>query len=63
MKVTIDADRCQGQGRCFGIAPEIFDFDDIGNGIVKGDGNFSDDLRAQAELARDNCPEHAITVE
>jgi ferredoxin len=63
MKVIIDADRCQGQGRCFGIAPEIFDFDDLGNGIVKGDGNFSDDLRSQAELARDNCPEHAITVE
>jgi len=63
MKVTIDADRCQGQGRCFGIAPEIFDFDDMGNGVVLGDGNFSDDLRAQAELACDNCPEHAITVE
>lgn len=63
MKVIIDADRCQGQGRCFGIAPEIFDFDDLGNGVVQGDGNFPDELRPQAELARDNCPEHAITVE
>ena len=63
MKITIDADRCQGQGRCFGIAPEIFDFDDLGNGIVKGDGTFPEELRSQAELARDNCPEHAITVE
>ncbi len=63
MKVTIDADRCQGQGRCFGIAPEIFDFDELGNGVVQGDGNFPDELRSQAELARDNCPEHAITVE
>ena len=63
MKVVIDADRCTGQGRCFGIAPEIFDFDDLGNGVVKGDGVVPVELQAKAKLAEANCPEHAISIE
>ena len=64
MKVTIDAARCQGQGRCFGIAPEIFDFDDLGNGVVIGDGLVDDEeLKSKARLAQANCPEHAINIE
>jgi len=55
VKVRIDPEICQGQGRCFSIAPGIFDFDDLGNGVVIGDGTLTD---AQA-----NCPEHAIFIE
>jgi ferredoxin len=64
VKVRIDAARCQGQGRCFGSAPEIFDFDDLGNGVVLGDGRIDDEnLAAKAHLAAANCPEHAIIIE
>ena len=63
MKVSIDAELCQGQGRCFSIAPSIFDFDDLGSGVVIGDGELSDETIALARLAQSNCPEHAIFIE
>ena len=63
MKVRIDPEICQGQGRCFSIAPGIFDFDDLGSGVVIGDGTLSNDTIDQARLAQANCPEHAIFIE
>ena len=63
MKVRIDPELCQGQGRCFSIAPAIFDFDDLGSGVVIGDGTLSEDTLALAQLAQANCPEHAIFIE
>ena len=62
MKVVIDAELCQGQGRCFSIAPSIFGFDDLGNGVVLGDGELDESNRPRALLAQANCPEHAIFV-
>ncbi len=63
MKVTIDAELCQGQGRCFSIAPDLFGFDDLGNGVVLGEGTLSVDTLDRARLAQANCPEHAIFIE
>ena len=63
MKVVIDAELCQGQGRCFSIAPSIFDFDDLGSGVVIGDGTLSPETMDLARLAQANCPEHAIFIE
>jgi len=63
VKVVIDAARCQGHGRCFSLAPAIFDFDDLGSGVVIGDGTLGDDTLELARLAQANCPEHAISIE
>jgi len=63
VKVVIDAELCQGQGRCFSIAPNLFDFDDLGNGVVIGDGTLSPETLDAARLAQANCPEHAIFIE
>jgi len=63
VKVSIDADRCQGHGRCFNMAPDIFGFDDLGNGYVLGDGVLSNEALDRARLAQANCPEHAIAIE
>ena len=63
MKVRIDADICQGQGRCFTIAPEIFGFDDLGNGVVLNDEELDDESLERARLAQANCPEHAIFID
>jgi ferredoxin len=63
MRVRIDADLCQGQGRCFSIAPELFGFDDLGNGVVLNTGDLSAEQLEQAKLAQVNCPEHAIFIE
>ena len=63
MKVLIDPDACQGQGRCFSIAPRVFGFDDLGNGVVLGDGTLDEPTLELARLAEVNCPEHAISIE
>ena len=61
MRVSIDTDRCQGHGRCFNVAPTLFGFDDLGNGVVLVAEPSGEDV-ALARLAEANCPEHAITV-
>jgi ferredoxin len=63
VRVWIDADRCQGHGRCFTLAPSLFTFDDLGSGVVIGDGTLSDETIDLARLAQANCPEHAIFIE
>lgn len=63
MKVRIDDDLCEGHGRCYALAPTVFEPDDIGNAQVIGDGSVPADLEDRARLAAANCPEHAITIE
>ena len=63
MKVRIDDERCQGHGRCYALAPAVFEPDDIGNGRVLGDGAVAADEDANARRAVANCPEHAIFIE
>lgn len=63
MKVVIDADTCQGHGRCYSLAPELFEPDDYGDGHVIGDGTVAPDREDDARRAVLNCPEHAITIE
>jgi ferredoxin len=62
VKVHIDAERCQGHGRCYDLAPEIFGEDDEGYGQVLGDGMVSPGAEPQARLGALNCPEAAVTV-
>ncbi len=62
MKVTIDGARCQGHGRCYDLAPEVFAEDDEGYGQAPTDGMVPAGCEAAARLAEANCPEQAITV-
>ncbi len=62
MKVQIDAERCQGHGRCYDLAPGLFGDDEEGYGQVLGDGTVPPELDRDARLAAVNCPEHAIEV-
>lgn len=63
MKISINADRCQGHGRCYDRAPELFGEDTEGYGVVLGDGIVAPPHQAQARLAALNCPESAIDIE
>jgi ferredoxin len=63
MRVRVDDERCEGHGRCYAVAPELFEPDDIGNAVVIGDGVVPAELGSKARLAAENCPEHAVTVE
>lgn len=63
MKVHVDQARCQGHGRCYSLAPELFEPDEIGNGVEIGDGTVPAGLEDAARKAVLNCPEQAITIE
>ncbi len=65
MRVTLDLDTCQGHGRCYALAPDLFDSDDEGFAILlvnDADGTVPAGQEAAAQLAADNCPEYAIEV-
>jgi len=63
MQVHVDPERCQGHSRCYDLAPEIFDVDDLGNAFERNDGVVPAGLEDKARLAAANCPEHAISTE
>jgi ferredoxin len=60
-QICVDADRCEGHGRCYTLAPDIFDADEVGHALVLVE-NVSGDLEDRAADAAKNCPEAAITL-
>ena len=62
MKVQINPGLCQGHGRCYDLAPELFGDDEEGYGQVLGDGVVPPGLEDAARRAVANCPERAIEV-
>ncbi len=62
MKLQLDDELCQGHGRCFALAPELFDADDEGFAVLLVEGEVPTELESDAQLCADNCPEFAITV-
>jgi len=61
VKVRIDPALCQGHGRCYSLAPEVFDADDEGHGVVLVE-DVPPEHQAGARTGVDNCPERAITI-
>jgi ferredoxin len=62
MKVHVDTEICSGHGRCYTLAPEVFEADENGHSSVISI-EVPESLRDKAEIGRDNCPERAITIE
>jgi ferredoxin len=44
-------------------APEVFGADDLGQGIVLGDGDVAADQEDAVRNAANSCPEQAIIIE
>jgi len=64
MKISIDHETCTGHGRCYALAPELFDADDEGYGrVLDASGTVPLDLEDAARRAAGNCPERAITLD
>lgn len=63
MRITLDTDACQGHGRCYALAPDLFGCDDEGYSELLVTGELPTGRESDARLAADNCPEFAITVE
>ena len=61
MKVRIDGDRCTGHGRCYSLAPEVYEPDDEGHSFVTLD-DVPPELEHKARLGVENCPEQAISI-
>ncbi|KAA8965837.1 ferredoxin [Mycobacterium sp.] len=59
--VAVDAERCVGHGRCYTLAPDVFDADEVGHCIVRV-AQVGEALREQAVNAEQNCPEQAIML-
>jgi len=62
LRVSVDLQRCQGHNRCYTIAPELFEIDDLGNSHAVGDGLVPPELQEKARLAVANCPEEAVSI-
>lgn len=62
MRVILDSNKCQGHGRCYALAPQLFEPDDEGYSVLRGDGGVTPQLEDEARLAADNCPEYAIEI-
>jgi ferredoxin len=62
VRIHVDSERCQGHGRCYVTAPELFAADELGYGREIGTGAVPDSLVRQARLAEANCPEQAVIV-
>jgi len=60
-RVLVDADRCTGHGRCYTLAPNVFDADELGHCVVLVE-EVSGELETQAVEGEQNCPEQAITL-
>lgn len=63
MRIRLDNEKCQGHGRCYALAPELFESDEEGYSVLKVTGEVPPDLEEKARLAADNCPEFAIEVD
>jgi ferredoxin len=59
--VSVDADRCTGHGRCYSLAPDVFDADEVGHSIVLVE-EVTGEREAHAVAGEQNCPEQAITL-
>ena len=61
MRITINEELCQGHGRCYEIAPQVFTDDDRGRGqllIV----DIPTSLEQEVRNAAGACPERAIII-
>jgi ferredoxin len=60
-RVVVDADECEANAVCVGIAPEMFELDDdeqLHILIEKPDGELAD----RARTAVDSCPKRALFI-
>jgi ferredoxin len=61
VKVTIDKGLCSGHGRCYALAPEVFEPDEDGFSVVTQQ-DVPSAFEAAVRLAEQNCPEGAVTI-
>ncbi len=61
MRLKLDEARCVGHGRCYVLAPEVFEDDDRGHCVVRREAvpaHMAEDARRGVQ----NCPEGALSI-
>jgi ferredoxin len=61
VRIVLDTERCTGHGRCYSLAPNLFDSDDEGHSVVLRH-EVPPELLHEARLAVDACPESCIEL-
>jgi len=62
MRVHVDRAKCVGHGRCYVLAPDVFEDDERGHCVVRKT-ELPAEFEEQARRGQQNCPEHAITLQ
>jgi ferredoxin len=62
MKVRVDSELCVGHGRCYVLAPEVFEADERGHCLIP-EAEVPPELHEKARIGEENCPERAIVIE
>ncbi len=61
MRVKVNRDACQGNGRCVAVSPEIYTLDDLGYNVA-GEFAITEEQGEAAFRGEAECPERAIRV-
>ena len=61
MKLAVDPERCTGHGRCYTLAPNVFDADESGHCLLL-EAEVPAAHQREARAAVINCPEDAIAI-
>jgi len=61
MRVRLDRAKCVGHGRCYVLAPDVFEDDERGHCVVRTE-KVPKELEDQARRGEQNCPEGAIAL-
>lgn len=62
MKIRLDKKLCTGHGRCYVLAPEVFDEDEPGRCVLRFE-TVPKELEASATKGVESCPERALSIE
>lgn len=63
MRIEVSERLCSGHGRCYVVAPTVYESDDEGYCAQRGTTfEVPDGLENAARLGKDSCPEGAITI-
>ena len=58
MKVNVNKDMCIGCGACAAVCPEVFELNDEGYAVAKGE--VAPEVESKVHDAMDGCPASAI---
>ena len=61
MKVSVDAELCEGCETCVEISPDVFKME--GDVAVAPAGDIASELEESAQEAADSCPVEAISID